>query len=134
MLIFMNRKYVHVLYCLSKWIDFVNIFFIVCLYMFRWWWSRYCVRSVVYTMYKLSIYFKVRHISLSSLLLFPNTETMFRPASVIIIYLHTKHFHSVFIIYISIDWFVKQIVNAAEIVFFSINPIWWFEKSEMYYI
>ena len=47
---------------------------------------------------------------------------MFRPASVIIIYLHTKHFHSVFIIYISIDWIVKQMANAAEIVFFFYQP------------
>ena len=107
MLIFMNRKYVHVLYCLSKWIDFVNIFFIVCLYMFRWWWSRYCVRSVVYTMYKLSIYFKVRHISLSSLLLFPNTETMFRPASVIIIYLPTN----IFILFLL---FIYQLIGLSN--------------------
>ena len=40
LLIYMNRKYARFLYCLSKWIEFVNISCIVCLYI--WWWWRYC--------------------------------------------------------------------------------------------
>ena len=62
----MNREYVHFLYCLSKWIEFVNIFLIVCLYI--WWWSRYCVRGVGKYRAKFCCFFKIHNLCFDLLL------------------------------------------------------------------
>ena len=66
LLIDMNRKYVRFLYCLSKWIEFVNIFLIVCLYI--WWWSRYCVRGLGEYRAKLCCFFQIQNLCFDLLL------------------------------------------------------------------
>jgi hypothetical protein len=111
----MNRNYVHVLYCLSKWIEFVNIFCIVCLYVFRWWWSRYCVRSVGKDRAKFCFFSQIQKLCFDLLL----------SLSFICI-------ENIFILFLL---FIYQFIGLSNkwlmlprLFFFCINPIWWFEK------
>ena len=123
---------------LFLWMEYVNVFLMVCFYEWNLW---MCSSSFVYKneifgwfvsrllirMEYVNVFFIVVYTNGIALLLYLNTEPIFWPAFVIIIIFHTFLFHFVFIIYISTYWFISTMVNDDVIVFIII-PIRWFSK------
>ena len=118
LLINVNKKYVRFLYCLSKWIEFVNIFLIVCFY--KWWWSIYCVRDLGKHRAKLCCFFQIQNLCFDLLL------------SLSFICIKTFSF-CLYYSYSNIMVF-RTMVYAAVIGFIFNSMCRFRRKTEMYYI